>query len=113
MYRKECIDKYVRASIYRLVYLQKRIDMKVQTNRYWQLYRQVLLGKHIQESMYSKYIYICMHVQTSIGTDKKIKTSIEWANIGYVSTSVDKSRDKSEDLIVDKSMKKYLYKYFS
>ena len=73
MYRKECIDKYAQTSLYRLVYLQKYIDMKVQTGRYWQLYRQVLLGKHIQDSMHSKYIFI--DIQTSIGKDKTIKTN--------------------------------------
>ena len=77
MYRQECIDKCVQSSMYRLVYVGKFIDKKVQKinvslDQYWQVWRQVLVGNYV-------YVQTCMyiHLMTNISKNKNVKSSIE------------------------------------
>ena len=71
--------------------------------------RQIYGQNYEQTSMY-------IHVQTSIGKNRTVSASVKWANMEqkrYVMNGTNKSREKNKDWIVDKTMKKCLYRHFS
>ena len=98
MYRLVCIDKFIDKKR-----RQASIDKYVE--KYWQVF---MFKKQVQAS---KYVF----VQRSIGENKKVKISIDWASIDqnrHVFNSIGKSRCKSIAQIVDKSMKRCLRRHF-
>lgn len=90
--------------IYNFIYVYVYLLLSIAS-----IVRQIYGQNYEQTSMY-------IHVQTSTGKNRTVLTSAKWANMEqkrYAINGTDKSREKSEGWIVDKTMKKCLYRHFS